>query len=66
MYMYSSCTGADENDVTEPLSKSTEITYGISSYFGSGSISLSVQTDKGSYKGGESIVVTAQVKNQSH
>ena len=62
----SSCTGVDESYFTEPLSKSTEITYGTSSCFGSGSISLSVQTDKGEYKGGESILITAQVNNQSN
>lgn len=64
MYSYS-CTGVDERFFTEPLSKSTEITYGDSSCFGSGSISLSVQTDKDVYKWRESILITAQVNNQS-
>ena len=62
--MYS-CAGVDENVFTEPLSKSTEITYN-SSCFGSGSISLSVQTDKDVYRWRESILITAQVNNQSN
>ena len=66
MYVYLSCTGVDENNFTERLSKSTEISYGSLSCFGSGSISLSVETDKGSYKCGESILITADVNNQSN
>lgn len=66
MYCILTCTGDDENVFTEPLSKSTEISYGISSCFGSGSISLSVRIDKDAYKCGESMLVTAEVNNQSN
>ena len=58
--------GDDENVFTEPPSNSTEISYGIFSCFGSGSISLSVRIDKGAYKCGESMLITAEVNNQSN
>ena len=61
----SSCTDVGENDFTEPLSKSTKISYD-NSWFGFGYISLSVQTDKNEYKCGELILITAEVDNQSN
>ena len=64
--MYLSCVaiGVGSNNFTEPLSKLTEVTY--DGWFGSGSISLSVQIEKEAYEIGESIVISAQISNQSN
>ena len=65
--MYFPYVGFDGNDFTEPMSKSTEVTYtNVCSCLGTGSISLSAQTDKDAYEVGDSIVITTQVNNQSN
>ena len=65
--IFVSAIGVDPSDFTEPLSRSTEKTYSSAcTCFGSGSISLSVQLDKDVYEIGETVVITAQVNNQSN
>ena len=66
-YVYFPRVGFDGNDFAEPMSKSTEVTYtNVCSCLGTGSISLSVQTDKDAYEIGDSIIITTQVNNQSN